>query len=478
MALEALSSAGRWVAYCSAAAVDAPVSVDQRGRALVPLSMTLQIGSNSWPIEGVLRVHPKGRYLVVRAEGAAWLVDAQRQNLQDLSSLSPDVRDDALPEHRSFAFVDAGLALLSSDGNGWYLPLPESENEAPSVSRDELRERAIPIRFAEKPVWRLEGRGSHLWARTVAAGTRPAAWPAPLREVPEWRCGAPYRPFSVYPKLSAYRPDQAVGALWAHLPKKKINPIVLESAPGFVFGFQQGWVRREDSGRLLYVSAKTQRQIASERCGARVLGADEKTGLFLISCEHYAPVEQERKSKAAPQHRFELYLVKPGYVRSLHADVARTGVDILGVQGPRRVPLRPGATPALVDWDARRLIELPDDAFVLSSGPAGTLLRQGTQLRLWHPERVTTLPQPIDELDPVLVQGASVAVGDWVYHLGEKLTQTRLPHAPLWISPQGHALVASRPGSPKTWPEGPFLFCSQAGCSPRAPPLTLPTPQP
>src|SRR5690606_25071814 len=114
------------------------------------------------------------------------------------------------------------------------------------------------------------------------------------------------------------------------------------------------------------------------RCGARILHADVGTGLFLASCEEYRPSPdpelERRKKKAKPKYRFDLYLLRPGLVRDLDRDMMRTGVDVGPSSRTTLIPLRPGAEPALVDFQKKRLIPLESGEAVLATSARGALL--------------------------------------------------------------------------------------------------------
>src|SRR5690606_30418557 len=125
-----------------------------------------------------------------------------------------------------------------------------------------------------------------------------------------------------YERVSAYRPDPLLRHTWARAPSgdARQSTISTAEAPGFVAPFDSGWVRREDDGRLLLVRGRVQEQIASSRCGGRILGADENAGLFLVSCEDYSPVPPKPPpKKEKPKYRFDLYLLRPGLAKGLGA---------------------------------------------------------------------------------------------------------------------------------------------------------------
>jgi hypothetical protein len=230
----------------------------------------------------------------------------------------------------------------------------------------------------------------------------------------------------------------------------------------------------------MLVEDTTQRQLASARCGARILHADERSGLFLISCEEYRPVPERRSfaksnkssKPSKPKYRFDLFLVRPGFVRSLRADTARVGVDVLGRQGQRFFPIRPGAEAALVDFAGRRLLPLPGESFVLATGSGGVLLKMNRELKWWTPRGLEPIDQKVSSLDSVLSAGPVAAVADQLYLVDDELQSRGLPANPLFVSPSGHSLIPKESGTLLRWPRGPLLLLGPPGSepSPESPP--------
>ncbi len=456
VALEDWGRGGHWVAHCS---IPPETKVGPRGSPSRAPDLHLTLGETTESIDALLGSDDSGRFLVILAEEKAWLVDAATFQRLDLTKLDPDLRFDELPSHRSFAFTDDGLVLLSgSEGKfGYFLHLSGLEG----LDEDVLSH-AHPIDFGPRPVWRVEGHGDSFAGITVPEGSTHKTWPVSLSNAPTPRCQSPSAPFPSFERVSAYRPDPSLVAVWAATPPADEKVVKLEpvEAPGFVFGFRDGWVRREDSGRLLLVRGKTQEQIASERCGARILHADEKTGLFLIACEEYTPVlpKTPPKTRTKPKYRFELYLVRPGFVRSLKVDTMRTGIDHRGPANQHFVPIRPGATAALVDFEKRTVIPLDGDLQVVLSNPTGAILRRGSELRLWTTRGEENIDLRVGALDPILTTVHAAAVSDTMLLLDGSLRTWKLPAAPLAITEQGYALVPKKAPRMGSWPEGPLLL--------------------
>ncbi len=457
IALEGWGKGGHWIAYCS---LSAGTKVDTRGTPDRPANLHLTVGEKDEDVEALLANDEQGRFLVVLTGEKAVLIDAVRDQRLDLSSLNPDLRFDELPSHRSFAFTDAGLVILSGDtGNsGFFLPLSDTTDFEKS-----LEDWAHPIDFGARPVWRVEGHGRSFAGITVPEGGTEKSWPVSATQTPTRRCSSPSEAFPSFERVSAYRPDRNLSAVWAEAPvnPKKNTKLETAEAPGFVFGFQGGWVRREDSGRLLFVRGKTQEQITSERCGARILHADAKTGLFLVACEEYTPVPPKivpAKNRPKPKYRFDMYLIRPGFVRSLKVDTMRTGIDHRGPRDQRFVPIRPGATAALVDFKKRKLVLLDGELQVLLSGPSGAVLRRGNTLRLWTERGEENVDLKFDTLDAVLTKGRAASIGKTMLRLDDELATWDLPAEPLAITEQGYALVPKKAPQMGAWPAGPLLL--------------------
>ncbi len=480
MALEALSSRGRWVAYCERETTDRQAEVDPRLTATRKVRLFVQMGEVKLPISALLRYDESGRFFVALIDGTAWLIDAVKQAHWDLGHLSPDLRFDGLSDHRSFAFSDNALLVLSKAkapdaSTVWAIDLRGLEpDQAPE---------GVEIRATDQVIYRLEAARGHAYTVSLPSGSTTKYWPATLSSSPVHRCTRQAQVFSAFERLSSYRPDRYITHSWLSLPEVKASSdsLTFEDAPGFVFGFRDGWVRRLDNGRLMLVRHKTQKQIASDRCGGRILHADERTGKFLIACEEYEPVllrSKKTKRKTKPKYRFDLYLIRPGLVRSLKADMARTGVDVLGPQEQRYIPIRPGSTAALVDFDTSKLITIEGDVRVLGIGRAGALLRRANRLSLWldvaHPEE--TLDYDINTLDPVLVEGEYVSVGTRVFDLSGPLSSWELPGLPVTLSSSGHSVITSGASAQPHWYEGPMALVPPLKPFPDAPEEDAATP--
>ncbi|GEM_PF-1185928 len=468
LSLEAWGKTGAWVAYCQKTTLGQSQTNKLKFEA-ASHQLFMHWGKEITPIDALLRHDKSGQYVVVQQKENTWLVDAFAGKRWSLSEFSPDLRADALPDHRSFAFADQGLILLSDspdspdspDSRGYFIPFPLPERESTS-----LLPLARKVDWGPRPPWRVHGGVGFLSATTLAPKSTSKSWPIPLVKTAIHRCMAQGTAYPAYHRLSAYRRDRHLETTWLKLPPadspltRKLRP---QLAPGYVMGTNDGWVRREDSGRLLLVKNHTQKQITSARCGARIHHMNRKNGLFLVSCEEYKPIIKKRKkskrksrSRKKAKYRFDLYLVRPGFVRNLHGDVARTGVDILGNSADVLLPLRPGANAALVDFSRRTLITLSPSTYVLSTGRSHALVRRGENLFLWSRTGEQRVHVQLDPLAKVLSAGRAIALDSQVFLLGDDLTSWRLERPPLALSQAGYALVPEKWGNLNRWVHGPL----------------------
>jgi hypothetical protein len=471
IALEGLGRGGHWVAYCQGAPGASEgesrgaLRTTPRGDLIDLPSVFLSIGEKEEEMTALLASEASGRYLVIQKQETVFLIDAVTEERLDLGVLRPDLSADRLPDHRSFAFTQRGLVVLSlsvsEEGRhlAHFLPLFDE-----TKTLEQVLASAEPILLGKAPVWRLVAGPSDVAAVSVPEGSTEKAWPVRASEHLPRRCGNPGRSYPVFERLSAQRPDTTLSYAWVSLarPKGKGRPRVAQEAPGFVFGLGDKWVRREDSGRLVLVEGLVQKQITSARCGGRILRADPKTGLFLVACEEYKPVfsdKTDRTEKKAPaKYRFELYLVRPGLVQGLKAEMARTGVDIPGPREPLLFPIRPGAEAALVDFRGRALSTLAGDVQILATTETQALVRRGDRLSLWSAHGEKPVEGHIPALAQVLVEGSAVALDEKMFLMDGQLETWTLPARPLAISAQGYALIPKKAPMPHHLAEGPLLL--------------------
>lgn len=461
IAVEGVGRGGHWIAVCQADPSD-PQKLTPRGDWVQSPALSLHVGAMSQRIDALLRYDRSGRYLVVLRDNDPFLLDAVSGDEASLSSLSPDLRHDELSDHRAFAFTEGGLAVLSEpktgekEQRGYYVPLFEDGVDTKTAVDD-----ALEVSWGERPVWRIEGGPQHVTATTVPEGSSDKAWPVPASPRPLFRCGSPVTSYRAYERLTAHRPDPTLEVSWIEV--RSVEPttkkLQADPAPGFVMGVGDRWVRREDSGRLVLVDGKIQKQIASARCGARILRADAPSGLFLVACEEYAPKPPKSDNrKGKPKYRFDLYLIRPGFVRGLQADIMRTGVDYAGPPTQGLFVVRPGAEAALVDFGARTMTTIPGTVQILATNHESALVRRDNHFSLWTKGKETAVEFAAPTLAPVLVAGKAASVGKTMFLLDRHLLRWDLPGAPLAITEQGYALIPKKAATPGRLPEGPLLL--------------------
>ncbi len=237
--------------------------------------------------------------------------------------------------------------------------------------------------------------------------------------------------------------------------------------------FGSSWVRRDDDGRLSIVEGKQQRQLASARCGGRIVGADPRSGWFLVSCEEYRPVKQAEAKRSSskrpppPKTRFPLYLLKPGVVRDLDVDLMRFGVDVIPTPGQRFVAVRVEAGLLLVDFSKGKAELLQPADRVLLTTETDVLLASGRRL-VRSADGVRQELGAIGALDPVVMGPQELAVALTLYvQTGTSWQSQSLPGAPLALT-SDIALVPSEGPTATRWARGP-LEIIRHGAAERAP---------
>jgi hypothetical protein len=439
------------------------MQLDDRNSPQSPVTLTLDLGAEQLAIDEVLAIDPRGRFLVTLEDGIPFLRDTTLNRAFSLATLSIDLSRDALPDHRSVAFSTAGnqLALLTQVlGAEPVLKLLDLAAPDPAVAVQ-----AVPLGAAA--VWRVSAGGSRFVLASVtpnggsggASASKSPNWPVRPWSEPSLRCirGT----FDAFTRISGPLRDPALShALVPATNGSTKAKLALEPAPGFVMAVENGWVRREDSGRLLLVEGKQQRQLASARCGGRIFGADNQSGWFLISCEGYRPVKREepkptsKKRPPPPKVRFPLYLLKPGVVRDLDLELMRVGVDVPPVPGQRFIAVRAETGLLLVDIDKGKADLLPSADRLLLTTESDVLLASGGKLVRWQDGKHSELGR-IRAFDPVVTGTGALAIGGTVYvQNGTHWETAVLPRAPVALTP-GFALVPAKEATAKRWPGGP-----------------------
>jgi hypothetical protein len=473
-ALEAMSPSGSYFAYCQPAGLSgrtpADMALDDRGNPGSPVQLTLAIGTERIDIDELLAVDPQGRFVVTLEDGAPLLRDTSLHKAFPLTALGIDLARDALPDHRSMAFSLDGteLALLTTLGGAD--PKVQILN---LTAPDPLAAvRSVPL--GPVRVWRVTAEADLFVVTSVttstAAGSKGPGWPVRSWSEPTLRCAR--STYDAFTRVSGPLRDPTLTHTLVRRSQTSAEP-----APGFVMATNGSWVRREDDGRLLLVQGKQQRQLASASCGGRILGADPRTGWFLISCEEYRPIKGEapkpspKKKPPPPKTRFPVYLLKPGVVRDVDLEIMRFGVDVPPVPGQRFTAVRSEAGLLLVDFAKGRAELLgTGDRLLLTTGTDVLLASSGKIVR-WADGKRQELG-PMGALTPIVASAAggagpsALAVGPVLYvqrtyesgaagaaPTGAWESKT-LARTPLALG-AGFALVPAAEGTVSRWARGP-----------------------
>lgn len=474
-ALEAVSPTGSYVAYCQPTRTSAQKPLDQtldeRQSADAPVALTLALGSERIDLDELLAADRLGRFVVTLESGTPLLRDTVEHRTFPLTSLALDLERDALPDHRAVAFSSDGheLALLTLEGEGVaalvVLDLRASDPTA------KPRKVALPAR-----PWRISAEADTFVITTAQEGSKGPNWPVRAWSQPNLRCTR--GTFDAFSRLSGPLRDPTLSHSLLGPADKAPRP-----APGFVMATPGGWIRREDDGRLVAVQGKQQRQLASARCGGRIVAASATAGWYLVSCEEYRPIKASapppkatKKRSAPPKLRFPLYLLKPGVVRDLDAELMRFGVDVPEPTDARYVALRVEKGLLLVDFALGRAELLdPAERVLLTTEREAILSRNGKLVRYAAGQRqelgdlrefdaVLTfrapasalLVEPAGELASI---EAAVGVGSTAYWRRTSADKANvweahvLPSVPLAFTARG-ALVPTGAGTAGRWPRG------------------------
>jgi len=477
-ALEAMSPKGSYFAYCQPTGTSAQKPLDQplneRGQAKSPVTLSLAIGTERFVLDELWANDPQGRFVVTLEGGAPFLHDAAEHRGFPLAALRVDLERDALPDHRAVAFAADGreLALVTQTAVGTF-QLSVLDLTAPDPT---ATVRTVPL--PDGRPWRVSAAGDTFVITTSTSSTALASsatskgshWPVRASTQRQLRCTR--ATFDAFPRVSGPARDPTLG--YALLPR---GATALQPAPGFVMAVGGGWMRREDDGRLLLVQGKQQRQLASARCGGRILGADATSGWFLVSCEEYRPVKRdEPKSKGSkkrpppPKIRFPLYLLKPGVVRDLDVEIMRSGVDVPPRPEVRFLAVRSEAGLLLVDLGKGKTELLPTSDRVLLANETEVLLASsGRLVRSAGGQRQEL--GPLRDLDAIVTSAHGVSVGSSVYfRTGTTWQSSRVERPPLALGDE-FALVPAREPTTARWANAPLKVVPIGRARTPTPPL-------
>jgi hypothetical protein len=428
--LEAASPDGGWVSFCQArddSNRDGTISAKLGPRGEITgdaLQSYLAFGPGTGePVDALLAQGKTGRWLVVQQSGRALLIDARTKKRADLSALGADSRSDALEyrPHRSFSFdaSETRLAYIRRGADQTRLVILELESGSETV-----------IDPGPGELWRAEFAPGDAWValRMIVDDSNHNGrldWPFPAVDVPRWRCHgqAPVPSLSVW----ADRGDRVV---------TKLAPAsggAVRTETGLVVPLAPGLLVRESSGRLLLKSVRGESEIASEKCGARVLHADPGRGLVLLACAQgrpWAHAQLEARGVAAR--------------KALALSVLPAGPDRWQADSPRLAVVYPGNGAALVDMSTLAVTSLETGDGVISQFGTRVLLRRGVHLAILETStnHLTVLPGELDPLpDIVRVDGAAV-VSPLVVDLSRGALLGTIVGRPLSVTTDGRVLVS------------------------------------
>ncbi len=358
---------------------------------------------------------PTGRWLVIQRDGGPLILfDSLTHKETELPGV--DARNDRLPfsPHRSLSFDASGSELLY---------LTSREGKALSIVRSLPNGSEHAIDPGAENVWRAELDTSGSWAmfRSLPDGSTSKSWPAPpANEAPQ--CRSPVEHYSAW-QGNGTQPTWRLA---------KIADDVATEVPGFVIPFGRAWVIRESDGRLLLRQDGKDTEVASAKCGARILHADAMRQRLIVAC-------------TAPKGRPGVEIVGVGTRIDLGVDVALASDDRAPDEPTRLFALYPGATTALVDLEKGKLVPLEDGDIVVTTHEALALVRRGRKLVVVDASQRSEreLEVETDPLPDTFESHGVAVVSPWVVDLERaKPLLGRVKGRALAVSPDGRVLVA------------------------------------
>lgn len=432
LTVEGVGRGGRWLVACAARSdTDGNGRLEARiGATGVPagdkLGAELHIGGRPpEPIDDLLGFDASGRYVVVRKGRSVLLLDVTRSERVDLGARGFDDRDDTLAyrQHRALSFDPRGEILAFARAT------PRRELVLYDLESGE--ERAVAALPEE--LWRFawDGSGEQLVVSALDADTTQNGrldWPARVTKRARLVCQGPIPRFSV----SAENGDRPSTFLIARDAQRA------EPAPEFAASFARSWVARSADGALTLYRGKARRPLASADCGARILHADPARELFLVAC-----LNTKNPAKAPVE------LLAPGSRLELGVAIQPALIDRWPETSTRLVPLYPGSEALLVDLERRLALPLTPGDRVLATSGAHALVRRARRLLLFDAETRAEAPlaDEVERLAGIVVEGARVAVGSFVYDLDAGKLLGKVAGRPLALTPSGNALVAEGGGA-------------------------------
>ena len=448
--LEAASADGRWAVLCQARE-----DTNGDGRVSVTLGARGELLGDkmrSYFVEGAGAGVPidefvgsdGSRLVATIREGRLVVADTLERRTIDLTARGADVRADAanyLP-HRSIAFDTAGRLLY----------LRRDADRTRAVVLDPKTGLETVIDPGNGAVWRAELLASGAVLYVVSGDTNGNGrldFPVPDAGAGNWRCRGPIPHFDAWQGRG-----DAIEVRVALSGAANATPV-----PGFVALLGTELVVREPSGRLVLQRRSspsealvTLAELASAKCGARILGGDEARRLLLIACTKApgrAPVE----------------LVGEGYRNDLKVSVEARTNDALPRSPQRLFAFYPGAQALLVDFETRRTTLLESGETVIAVDGSRALTRRGNGL--WVRDvvtgSVTALVGQLSDLGDVLHQPPMTYVTPLIADLSnsEIIGAVSNGTRPLALSKDGRALLPAQSADATKLATGPLLWTTR-----------------
>jgi hypothetical protein len=444
VSVERVGLGGHWLVACAAR-----TDSDKNGRIAVEigaggvltgdsLGVELVVGGRKpQTIDDLLAYDPSGRFVAVRREGKAVLVDLFMASELELSTLDWDDRDDALPfrAHRALAFDPRGelLAYVRRRAGRPEVVLRALETGA---ERHVLEVPGEPHRMA----W--DGTGEQLVVSTVAddtSGNGRLDWPAPTAKGPRLSCSGPVARLRTTPEVGD-RPSTFVA------PRSGGSA---RFVPDFAAPFGGSVVVRAQDGALLLAGPNGRQPLTPASCGARILHADPGRGLLVVACAGKNP------------QRAAVELVGVGYRLALGVEIQPTSIDAWPDRPTRLFSLYPGSDALLVDLERKATLRLePGDQVVATSGSRALVRRRGAIVVVDAEKKSTkTVVEKLPPLPFVLVQGSLAVVGSDVVDVLRDDPLGSISGRPLALTPSGEVLVAQGgPPSAERLALGPLVW--------------------
>jgi hypothetical protein len=213
--------------------------------------------------------------------------------------------------------------------------------------------------------------------------------------------------------------------------------------------FGDGYLTRDQSGRLSRVRKGKRASLASSDCGAKVVHSDPDRQRVLIGCagrkQEKGGKRARRRPPQAPVTRWPLRLVGPGVDRDLKLTLGPTGNDAWPPPfGTSLAAVHAGAQTLLVDTERDSIMQLSAGDMVVHVHRRRALVLNATSLRLLEPPSLKPLLKTLG-VKPVPqfhVAGPMAFVSPLVIDLERARVVGRVERTVLALAKDGRVLVA------------------------------------